>query len=64
MGVLEGVVVPYWGGMFFRPVVSALQLAPSPRHPGPLQILSHFNGRCFTIKGIKVCFTETLNSGC
>lgn len=52
MGMLEGVVVSYWGAMFFRPVTSALQLAPSPRHPGPVQILSHFNGGCFTIKGI------------
>lgn len=63
MGVLEGVVVPYRGGVFFRPAASAVQLASSPRHPGPLQILSHFNGGCFTIKGIKVCFTETLNTG-
>lgn len=69
MGVLEGVVVPHWGGMFCRPAASALQLAPSPRHPGPVQVLSHFNGGCFAIKGIvclhmqTVCFTENLNTG-
>lgn len=55
MGVLEGVVVPNWGSIFYRPAARAFQMASSYWHSGPMQVLSHFNGGCFIIKGTLFC---------
>lgn len=51
MGMLEGVAVSFWGAMFLGTASGAVQLAPSPRHPGPVHLLSHSNGGCFTTEG-------------